>query len=106
MTTTTSTTIPTTSTSTTSTTVPESGDLQSYDAKGGSILIEVFTSTVVLVSVTPTTGYSVDIEAAGPPNVEVEFHEIDGTHKSTIKAKFEAGKLDVDIKEKEGDGKD
>ncbi len=66
--------------------------------------LSVGNGEVWVVSAAPSAGFDVDIEHAGPKEVEVKFESND--HKSELSAKFEDGELRVEKEEEPRDGDD
>jgi len=91
---TTSTTAPPTTTSTASGSQPE---VTVHQLVGGSVAIETWPSVVNLVWATPNAGFTVDVEAAGPAEVEIDFTS--GSHESKFRAKWSGGVLDIEKRE-------
>lgn len=98
----------TSSTTTTSTTVPETSTTvaavepgeQSYSLVGGWVRISVEQDRVDLIGAAPLAGYDMEIEDAGPQQVEVEFSN--GSHTSSFRARWADGALDVERNEEDG----
>ena len=100
-----STTLPTTGgssstvTSSPATTVPESWSIRTIPTAGGTVVVKYRTGEVVLEAASPAPGYSVEIEKAGPPKVEVEFESVDD--KVEVKAEWSDGDLVVEVSEED-----
>lgn len=109
-TTTTTTTLPppppptTTTTTPTTTTVAPSTEIRSYDLVGGSVTVEVGSTTVNLSGASPKPGFGMDVENSGPEKVEVEFESED--HDSHFSAQFEDGVFVPQIEEEGHDEDD
>jgi hypothetical protein len=56
---------------------------------------------VKLATYAPNPGYQVDIEDAGPVEIEVKFEEVAGNHRSSLEATCRNGTLDHEVEEKE-----
>jgi cytoskeletal protein RodZ len=97
---------PTTSapTPTTTTTAPNGPAVTTHRLQGGEVRISALEPDVNLVSAFPFGGFSVEVEKSGPDKVEVTFESED--HKSSFKASWEDGELNIDIKEEAEDGHD
>ncbi len=92
---------PTTSTSTSSapqptTTTSAAPTVTAYQLAGGTVVISVSPGQVSLVSASPRAGFAMEIDAAGPDEVRVEF---EGETDSEFRARWSGGALDVDIDE-------
>ncbi len=97
-TTTTTTAPPASTTTSTTTTQPEAPtQLPPYQLVGGTVTIAVSEPNVWLVGAVPSVGFAADVEYTGPEKVEVEFESADT--ESKVRAKWEDGKLIVDIDE-------
>jgi hypothetical protein len=68
----------------------------------GTVGVSVAGTAVTLISATPVAPYSVDVEAAGPEKVEVDFES--GETRYRVRAEVVDGELDWDVsQETEGD---
>ncbi len=105
----TTTTAPPATTTTTTTSPPQTTTTvamtnQTHTLIGGSVTLSVGNGEVWVVSAVPSAGFDVDIEHAGPKEVEVKFESND--HKSELSAKFEGGELKVEKEEEPRHGDD
>ena len=66
-----------------------------------SVTLSVGNGEVWVVSAVPAAGFDVDIEHAGPTEVEVKFRSND--HESELSAHFEDGELEVKKEEEPRD---
>lgn len=99
---TTSTSAASTSTSapaTTSTTPPAAWTSKTIASKGGEVVIQYRPGEVRLVAARPAPGYRVEVEMAGPPEVEVEFESETTEAKSDVRARWRNGALEVTVEE-------
>lgn len=81
---------------------PESSQVDSRQVTGGTVVVRWTSSSVQLVSASPTDGFHVDVEKRGPDQVTVEF-EGNGV-KSKYSAEVSDGRLVVETGvEAEGD---
>ena len=102
-TTTTSTTAPQSTTTTTApvalttTTTVTSPAVTTYQLIGGQVTISALQPNVTLVGAVPTAGFSAEVDESGPEEVEVDFES--SGHKSSFRARWEDGSLDIDIDE-------
>jgi hypothetical protein len=62
---------------------------------GGTVTVRVSQGRVTYLSAVPKTGYAVEVENPGPPEVRVEFESEES--KVEIRAQWENGQLDVEI---------
>ncbi len=96
----TSSTTSTTSTTTT-TAAPVATQTQTYQLEGGWVRIVFSPGAVTLDGAGPNPGFTMEIEKAGPPEVELDFES--GSHKSRFNAEWSGGQLVVDIEEEPED---
>ena len=94
----TSTTVPTTST-----TKPGTNEEATFYLVGGWATARCSGDDVMLTTYAPNLGYHVDIEAAGPANVEIKFEEAGGDHRSKLEARCSSGVLHPEIDERDDD---
>ncbi len=59
-------------------------------------------NSVTLISAVPSSGFTAEVDKAGPSEVKVEFNS--SSHESDYKAKIENGFLDIETEEHEEDG--
>lgn len=52
-----------------------------------------------MVAARPTSGYRVEVEMAGPPEVEVEFENEATDAKSEVRARWQNGALEVIVED-------
>lgn len=105
---TTSTTAPdvstTTAPTTTSTTTPTAtNEEETFYLVGGWVTVGCAGDDIVLGSYAPNLGFQVDIEEAGPSEVEVKFEQAGGDHRSKLEATCNGGRLNPEIEEKDDD---
>lgn len=101
---TTTTTAPPPATTTTTTTPPANPELSTHQLVGGQVTISALAPNVTLVGAVPSGGFSAEVEDSGPGEVEVEFES--SHHKSTFRARWEDGHLDIDIDEESEEGEE
>lgn len=97
--TTTTTTSPAPPTTTTTTTAPQTS-VTYHKLVGGEVWISSAEPDVRLVNAIPAGGFTVEIEHSGPEEVRVEFESSD--HKSSFRAEWEDGELDIKLDEESG----
>jgi hypothetical protein len=68
---------------------------------GGTVTVQVMGNNVTLIAAVPLSGFTADIEKAGPSKVEVKFKS--ANHESKFKAEISGGVLDIDTEEHEED---
>jgi hypothetical protein len=95
---------PPTTTSTTSTTPPPASEIRSYELVGGSVTVEIGSSTVQLAGASPKAGFRMEVEANGPNKVQVEFTS--DHHESHFSGEFRDGRFVPEIDESGDDGDD
>jgi len=95
---------PPTTTSTTSTTPPPASEIRSYELVGGSVTVEIGSSTVQLAGASPKAGFRMEVEANGPNKVQVEFTS--DHHESHFSGEFKDGRFVPEIEESGDDGDD
>lgn len=83
------------SSSTTTTAAAGTAKVFTYQLQGGQVTISAADPEVELVSAVPNAGYSAEVDDKGPAKVEVEFESND--RKSTFRARWVNGALDIDI---------
>jgi hypothetical protein len=89
-------------TTTSSTQSPAPSETATYQLIGGWVRITYGSGSVTLDGAGPNAGFTMDIDASGPSEVDVDFRNED--HRSNFKAEWENGKLEVDVDEEpEGD---
>lgn len=91
----------TTVATTTTTTQAAPPHVSTYQLIGGQVTISASAGELRLVAAVPAGGFSAEIKSPGPNEVEVEFES--STHKSTFRARWDNGQLDIDIDEEEDD---
>ncbi len=94
----TSTTVPTTSTTT-----PGANEEATFYLVGGWATVRCSGEDVMLTTYAPNLGYHVDIETAGPANVEIKFEEAGGDHRSKLEARCSSGVLQPQTDERDDD---
>jgi hypothetical protein len=95
---TTTTTTSTNSTITTTTTPTVWQQLPPYSTPGGTVTILVNGDSVKFGGAVPTTGWTVEFEKLGPPEVEIHFERNDDEgDEAEFHAKYEDGELVVKI---------
>jgi len=87
----------TSSTSTTTTTSAAPQPPVSTALVGGTVTVQRSGSSVTLISAVPASGFTADIEKAGPSKVEVEFKS--ENHESQFQAEVSSGVLEIDTEE-------
>jgi hypothetical protein len=88
----------TAATTTTTTTQPPAGVTKSYTTAAGVVRIMVSGESVTFAGATADPGWTVELEKAGPPEVEVHFEKNDDEEDEVeFHAKFEDGELVVTI---------
>lgn len=93
---------PTTSSSiATTTSTAASWQTELVQTAGGAVTLRYRPGEVVYQSATPAPGFQVEVDHAGPPEVEVEFES--ESSKIEVRASWRDGALDVDIS---GSGED
>ncbi len=70
---------------------------QAYSLVGGRVVVVAEAGQVRLVSASPNPGFSMEVAASGPDEVRVRFDGED--HRSELRARWQGGRLDVDIDE-------
>lgn len=89
---------PTTSSSVaTPTSTAASWQTELVQTAGGAVTLRYRPGEVVYQSATPAPGFQVEVDHAGPPEVEVEFES--ESSKIEVHASWRDGALDVDISE-------
>ena len=66
---------------------------------GGTVTVQQSGNSVTLISAVPISGFTADIEKAGPSKVEVKFKS--SSHESKYQAEIRNGVLDIQIEEDE-----
>jgi cytoskeletal protein RodZ len=84
---------------TTSTTVTASQEATLY-LSGGWAAVRCAGDDVILATYSPNPGYQVEIESAGPIEVEIEFEEAGGERRSKLEATCRDGVLAPKIEER------
>jgi hypothetical protein len=97
----------TTSGETTATTEGHEDEWQfkTVETNGGSVTVSYRPGEVVFETASPEPGFRVEVEKAGPPEVEVEFESDD--LKIEVRVKWSDGELEIRVTESEkgeGDG--
>lgn len=64
---------------------------------GGTVVVRYRPDEVVFQAASPAVGFHVEVDKAGPPEVEVEFES--ETLKVKFRAKWNDGQLEVDVSE-------
>ena len=102
--TTTATTTPQTTTTSpkATTTSAEEPARSTYRLVGGQVTITALDPTVSLIAAVPAPGFSVEFDHLGPGEVRVEFES--ETHRSSFRARWENGELDIEIDEDADEG--
>ena len=85
----------------TTTTVPAAPAITTYTLIGGQVTISALEPDVGLVAAVPAAGFSTEIEHSGPGEVEIEFES--SGHKSSFRARWKDGELDIKIDEEPED---
>lgn len=84
-----------TTTSSTTTTVVESWKLRTVTTIGGTVVLAYRTGEVRLQAASPAPGFDAEVDAEGPPKVDVEF---DGEAvRIRVRAEWRDGDLAVDV---------
>ena len=96
----TTTSVPLTS-STTTTTIGHQEE--TFYLTGGWATVWCADDAVTLATHAPNPGYQVDIESAGPNELEIKFEEAGGDHESRLQVDCDDGVLKPDIKEHDDD---
>jgi hypothetical protein len=96
----TTTTVPTT-TSTTNTTL--TNQEETFFLTGGWATVRCAGDDVTLATYAPNPGYQVEIESAGPAELEIKFEEAGGDHKSKLEVHCDDGVLEPDFEERDDD---
>lgn len=68
---------------------------------GGTVTVQQNGGSVTLISAVPASGFTADVEAAGPSEVQVEFKS--PGHESKYAARVEGGQLSVSTEEGDDD---
>jgi hypothetical protein len=97
---TTTTSVPTTSSTTTTATINQE---QTFYLVGGWATVRCAGDDVTLATYAPNPGYQVEIESAGPTELEIKFEEAGGDHRSKLDARCTTGMLDPQIDERDED---
>ena len=95
----TTTSVPATSSTTTTTTNEE----ETFYLVGGWATVRCAGDDVILATYAPNAGYQVEIESAGPVELEIKFEESGGDHESRLKVHCNDGALDPDTEERDDD---
>ncbi len=85
--------------SSTSTTSGSAWTSRTVPTAGGDVVIEHRTGEVRLVVARPAAGFRVEVEAAGPPSVEVEFENESSEKRFKIRARWQDGGLSITVEE-------
>lgn len=88
---------------TTSTTTPGANEEATFYLVGGWATVRCSGDDVMLTTYAPNLGYHVDIEAAGPADVEIKFEEAGGDHRSRLEARCSSGVLHPETDERDDD---
>ncbi len=64
---------------------------------GGTVVVKYRPDEVVFQAASPGAGFHVEVDKAGPPEVEVEFES--ETLKVRFRAKWDDGQLEIDVSE-------
>jgi hypothetical protein len=88
---------------TASTTTPGANEEATFYLVGGWATVRCSGDDVMLTTYAPNLGYHVDIEAAGPADVEIKFEEAGGDHRSKLEARCSSGVLHPETDEREDD---
>lgn len=96
----TTTSLPDSSSTTTTTTANQE---ETFHLVGGWATIRCAGNEVTLATYSPNPGYQVDIESAGPVEVEVKFEEAGGDHRSKLEVHCNDGVLDPELEERDHD---
>jgi hypothetical protein len=75
--------------------------VKTTSTKGGTLVVKYRPEEVVLQAASPAAGFHVEVDKAGPPEVEVEFES--ETSKVEIRAKWEHGELTIEVSESDDD---
>jgi len=86
----------------TTTTAGPAAETTTYQLAGGWVRITSSPGVVTLDAAGPNSGYTMEVEKAGPDEVEVKFR--DGEEHSTFKASWDGGKLNVELGDESDDG--
>ncbi len=78
----------------TSTSSPPAWSVRTITSPGGTVVVRYRPNEVVLQAATPASGFSVEVDDAGPPKVRVEF---EGEDDVRVEAEWNDGQLDVEI---------
>lgn len=88
-------------TSSTTTTAATTNYEDTFYLVGGWAAVRCAGDDVSLATYAPNPGYQVEIESAGPRELEIKFEEAGGDHESKLKVQCKNGVLKPDIEEHE-----
>jgi len=71
--------------------------VKTTSTSGGTVVVKYRPDEVVLQGASPAAGFHVEVDEAGPPDVEVEFES--ETLKVEIRARWDHGELRIEVSE-------
>jgi hypothetical protein len=81
-----------------------SGPASTFHLQGGNVSAGCSGTSIQLLSASPNSGYSVDVNKSGPDEIDVRFESTD--HRSELRANCQTGHVTVTEQREDAEGKD